>query len=247
MGMKGALITVGVLLLAACNMSADAQHGESGKGGGKTSQRSYQVGSFDRVSLAGSTNVVVSVGAAPSVRAEGDSELLERLEVKVENGELIIGTRKGKWSMGFNHDRAAVTVYVTAPALAAASISGSGDMKIDKVEGGKFTASIGGSGDLDIASLRVGAAAFSIAGSGGIRGAGTAETATISVAGSGDVRLEGLEARRASVSVVGSGDVRAKAMETAEISVTGSGDVELAGTAKCTVNKVGSGDVRCTG
>jgi hypothetical protein len=245
--MKGAMILVGVGLLAACNMTAEAQHGESGNGSGKASQRSYQVGSFDRISLAGSHNVVVSVGAAPSVRAEGDSELLERLDVRVENGELRIGTRKGKWSMGFGSQRAALTVYVTAPSLAAASIAGSGDMKVDKVEGGKFAASIAGSGDLDIASLRVGAADFSIAGSGGISGAGNAETTTISVAGSGDIRLEGLEARRAKVSVMGSGDVRAKAMETADVSVMGSGDVELAGTAKCTVNKKGSGDVRCTG
>src|SRR3546814_10615499 len=67
-----------------------------------------------------------------------------------------------------------VTVYVTTPILAGAAIGGSGDMRIDAVEGGSFSASIGGSGDMDIASLRVGSADFSIAGSGGIHAAGTA-------------------------------------------------------------------------
>lgn len=244
--MKAAMILGSILLLGACNMAADAQEGEGG-GGGQAGRRDFPVGSFDRVSLAGSHNVIVTVGGAPSVRAEGDSEVLERLEVKVENGELKIGTRKGKWSMGFKHDRKKVTVYVTAPAIAGASIGGSGDMKVDKVEGQRFAASVAGSGDLDIGSLRVNEANFSIAGSGAIRAAGTAQTSNISVAGSGDVDVQGVETRRASVSVVGSGDVRAKAMETADVSIMGSGDVELAGTAKCNVSKMGSGDVRCTG
>lgn len=240
--MRAAMILSSIMLLGACNMSADAQTGDNDGGGGRTGQRSFEVGTFDKISLAGSHDVIVTVGGAPSVRAEGDAEALERLEIRVEDGQLRIGSKRGSWSVGRGRG---VTVHVTAPSLAAAAIGGSGDMRIDKVEGSGFDAEIGGSGDMQIAALKVGKASFSIAGSGGITAAGTAGTATISIAGSGDVNTAGLESRTATVSVVGSGDVSARAMETAKVSIMGSGDVAMSGSAKCTISKMGSGDVRC--
>ncbi len=241
--MRAALMASAIILLGACN--ADAQEGESREGSGRMGQRDFQVAGFDRVSLGGSHNVVVTVGGAPSVRAEGDEEVLERLEVKVEDGELQIGMKKGKWSMGWRRERPPVTIHVSVPRLAGASIGGSGDMRIDKVEGPRFAASIAGSGDMDVGALRVEEAHFSIAGSGGITARGQAGRSDISIAGSGDIDLAGLEAKTAKVSVVGSGDVRARASETADVSIMGSGDVTLAGSAKCTISKMGSGEVRC--
>jgi hypothetical protein len=242
--MRAALILVPMLMLGACNTHADAQQGGSRRIG----QRSFQVGAFDKVSLAGSPDVIVAVGGAPSVRAEGDAEMLDRLDIHVENGDLKIGTKRdANWSWGFGHERRNVTIYVTVPTLVGASIGGSGDMKIDKVAGSGFNASVGGSGDMQIGALRVGQASFSIAGSGGITAAGSADRMTMSLAGSGDIEAGGVQSRTATVSVVGSGDVHARAMETADVSVMGSGDVTLAGTAKCSITKVGSGDVHCGG
>jgi hypothetical protein len=241
--MRAALILGSALLLGACNMSADAQ--EAPAGGGGNAKRDFQVGAFDKVSLAGSHNVIVSVGGAPSVRAEGDPKVLDRLDIRVEGGELRIGSRSGI-SISFKSHRSA-TIYVTVPSLAAASVSGSGDLKVDRVEGARFAAGIAGSGDIDIAALKVEAAEFEVGGSGDIRAAGTAQSASISLAGSGDLSLEGLETRRAKVAVAGSGDVRVRAMETADISIVGSGDVTLSGSAKCTISKMGSGEARCTG
>ena len=236
-------ILVSTLALAACN-SAEAQGGAAASSGPIT-QRSYDLAGFQGVGLAGSQNVIVTVGPAYSVRAEGDAESLDRLDIRVENGTLKIGAKKNSWSIGWNSNRPHTTVYVSAPALASAAIAGSGDMRIDRVQGQRFAASIAGSGDMDIAALRVGEAKFSIAGSGGIKAAGSAEASSISVAGSGDLDLERLEARTASISIMGSGGVRARAMETANVSVMGSGDVDVTGTARCTVNKRGSGGVRC--
>ncbi|MBV8687600.1 MAG: DUF2807 domain-containing protein [Alphaproteobacteria bacterium] len=243
--MKAALILASAALLGGCNMAGG--HDRADSGNHRFEKRDVQVGGgFDRISLGGSQNVVVAVGGAPSVRVEGDSDLLDRLDIAVRGNELHIGYKRDRsWSFGFSHDRKPVTVYVTAPSLAGASIGGSGDMKIDKVEGGAFNGSIGGSGDMEIGTMKVGAADFSIAGSGGIRAAGTAERTSLAVAGSGDIDVSGLQSRSAKVSVVGSGDVRARASESADVSVMGSGDVELGGGAKCSVHKMGSGDVRC--
>ncbi|TFI58755.1 DUF2807 domain-containing protein [Sphingomonas parva] len=233
------------LLVAACNFSADAQNHDSGENKGSGS-RTFQVGAFDRVALGGSHNVIVTVGGAPSVRAEGDLAVIDRLDIHVENGELSIGTKEG-FSLGWKSQHKPVTIFVTAPSLAGASIGGSGDMKIDRVSGERFAAAIGGSGDMQIQRVEVRDARFSVAGSGNIQAIGKAETGEVSIAGSGDVSLDAFEVQRAKVSVVGSGDVRARVMQSADVSIAGSGDVELSGTAKCNVSKMGSGDVRCVG
>jgi len=235
------LLAIGsVAILAAC--SAGAQEGHDAPSGAQ-GRRDFTVEAFQSVSLEGSHDVVVAVGGAPSVRAEGDAEAIERLDIRVENGNLKIGTRRNdNW---FSRHRGHVTVHVTAPALNAASIGGSGDMRIDRVEAPRFAASIGGSGDMEIGALRARQASFSIAGSGGIRAAGQAEEADISIAGSGSVSGESFETRRADVSVVGSGDVSLRASESVDASIMGSGDVTVHGNARCNVSKMGSGDLRC--
>lgn len=242
--MREPFLLTPLLLLAACGASAhDKDNGASGQMG----RRDFQIGAFDRVELAGSQNVVVKVGGAPSAYAEGDTGLMERLEVRVENGVLRIGQKKGKWSFGWSKDHGPITVHVTTPSLRGAEVAGSGDMKIDTVQGDDFAASIAGSGELEVAALRAKSTSFSIAGSGGVSAAGTAETADFSIAGSGDVRAGGLQVRRAKVSIAGSGNVEAKATETADISIMGSGDAVITGTAKCNVSKMGSGQARCGG
>ncbi len=242
--MRLAAILMSTLALGACNANAqDAQ----GDGGGKMTQRDYQLSGFDAVGLAGSPDVIVKVGGAHSVRAEGDSETLDRLDIRVEDRTLKIGMKKTSgWSMGFGRDRAKTTIYVTLPAIRAAAVAGSGDIDIDRVEGDSFNASIAGSGDIAVAQMQVGEAKFSIAGSGAIKAAGSAQRGSASIAGSGDIDAARFQVRTASASIMGSGDIRIHASETADISIMGSGDVEVGGPARCTVNKRGSGEVRCT-
>jgi hypothetical protein len=237
------MILGSVLLLGACNFSADAKEAETS---GQRVERNFDVAGFDRVALAGPHNVVVTVGGAHSVRAEGDSKLIERLEVTVEGGELKIGSKQ-RTNIGWSSNRQALTIYVTAPTLAGAAVAGSGDLKVDRVEGKSFAASIGGSGNIDLASVKVEEAAFAIGGSGNIKAVGTAGTSAASIGGSGDLDLGQLATRQSKVSIAGSGNVSARASEAADISIVGSGDVTVAGGAKCTVSKMGSGDARCTG
>jgi hypothetical protein len=242
MRMRAAIALVSAVVLTACN-AADAQRGEA-EGSGTTVQRNFQVGAFDSVSLGGHHDVVITVGGnGLSVRAEGDQREIDDLEIETRGNELHIGTKR---RMNWSGRRRPVTIHIAVPALAAAAIGGSGNIRIDNVQGRQFGASIGGSGNIEIASLRVGEGQFSIAGSGNIRAdGGQAQMTEISIAGSGDIDLRGVQSRNAQISVVGSGDVRVRASEAASVTIMGSGDVTVAGQARCTVNKMGSGDVHC--
>jgi hypothetical protein len=244
--MRAALALVSILALAACNRAG--AHGGDGNGDHRVIKQNFPVTAFTGVALEGGQDVIVQVGAQPSVRAEGDAETIGKLDIRVENGQLRIGHKKGNdFHWGWHKDRPRVRIYVTTPSLAAASIGGSGDMQVDRVEGQNFTGSIGGSGDMRIGTMKVGDAKFAVAGSGGIVAAGTANSASLSIAGSGDIDAGALESRTATLSVAGSGDLKVKAMETAQISIVGSGDAVVTGPAKCTISKMGSGSANCGG
>lgn len=241
--MRGvAMLAVSMLAAAAAGCTAGAREGDEER---PTARRDFQVGQFQSVSLTGSPDVIVTVGGQPSVRAEGDARLIERLDIRVEGGDLKIGYREdSSWSFGFSRNRH-VTIHVTVPSLAAATLTGSGDMRVDRVQAERFAGTITGSGDLEIGQLRATEATFTVTGSGAIRAAGAAQRTRIELAGSGDVALGRLDSRQAQVQLMGSGDIQARASETADVSLYGSGDVVIVGAARCRIEKRGSGDVRC--
>jgi len=241
--MRALSIVGAALIVCACHSSGDAEEANARP----VARRDFQVGAFDRIALSGSPDIQVNVGAAPSVRAEGDQELVNRLEVAVENGQLQVRIREGSsnW-FSFHHDRG-VKLYVTVPSLAGVSIAGSGDVRVDRVQGASFNGSIAGSGDMQIGALAVGEASFTVTGSGDIRGSGHAEHTSVSVTGSGDIDLAGLETGDATLAVAGSGNIGIRATRTAAVEIHGSGDVTVAGPARCTISKAGSGDAHCGG
>lgn len=206
-------------------------------------ERKFMVTGFDEIKVAGPFEVVVSVGKGQSVRAVGAQNDLDRLKVEVSGGELRIGTRERGWSDWSTTQP--VRIWVTVPSLKAASIAGSGDLRIDRVKADGFSGSVAGSGDLAIAELNATAAKFSIAGSGDLMASGTCQDASVSVSGSGKANIGELRCRSLSGSVTGSGTINANATRTAKLSVVGSGDVTVTGGAKCDVSKMGSGSVRC--
>jgi predicted small secreted protein len=236
-----ALVATAALSLSACNF-ANGMSGDVVQPSGQGATRSFQVADFTGVSLRGADDVEVRTGAF-SVTAQGDSALLDRLEIRKDGNTLRIGRKDGEWNWG--GDKGA-KIIVTLPALASADIAGSGDMTIDAAKG-DFSGAVAGSGNMTLASLAGGKADLSIAGAGDINiGGGTASALDVSIAGSGNVGATGLKASSADISIAGSGNVRAQVNGSASISLVGSGDVELTGGAKCSVSSMGSGEARCS-
>jgi hypothetical protein len=235
-----------VLLGAVASLATACHAAGSAEESGPAVQRDFPVaGAFDKIALTGSPDVVVTVGGAASVRAEGEASQLDRLEIVNQNGQLRIGLHSGSGGWFDWGTHRGIVVHVNLPALAGASIAGSGDMRIDRVQGPAFAGSVTGSGDMNIAALTSDQASFTINGSGDITAAGHARQANLSLVGSGDLHLAQLETAAATVSLAGSGDIGIRATQTAAIDLRGSGDVTVTGPAHCTINKAGSGDVHC--
>jgi hypothetical protein len=245
MNMNDRMIMVVAALLSTAVLGLGGVAANAQQPAASSAQRSYQVGAFDSLSSAGPHNVVVTVGGAASVRAQGPADILDKMEVVVDGRRLEIRPRREFRNDHRWNDQRRATFYVNAPSLRAASVAGSGDMSIDRVDGDLFTGAIAGSGNLDVRSLRVSSARLSIAGSGDLSARGSAGRSDLSIAGSGNLKLGQLASRNASVSIAGSGNAALNATDAVKVSIVGSGDVAVGGTARCSVSKIGGGSVRC--
>ena len=215
--------------------------------GGPTVARNYQVGNFNQIEVAGPYDVQIRTGASPSASARGSEKLLEHTIVEVRGDKLVIRPkRENGWFGGWSSNGKA-SFTVTVPQLRGATIAGSGDITVDRVQGDRFDGTVAGSGGLNVGQLEVQALKLSIAGSGGAKAtSGRAQTVGLEIAGSGDIDARGIQAQDADVSIAGSGSVATHASGTAKVSIMGSGDVDVSGGAKCSISKAGSGDVRCS-
>lgn len=208
----------------------------------------YNGEKFEKISTVGPYNVIVTKGDAYTVRAQGDPRAIALLEWVVDDGVLEIRPRGNYRNGGFNWSRfGSVNFFITAPNLEAVSLAGSGNVRIDRIEGGDFEGNIAGSGELFIADMQVQDAEFSIVGQGNITAAGTAEDTTVNIGGSGEIQASALRSKEASIRIGGSGDVAMAVSNEADVTVLGSGGVNIMGTTNCSVTRVGSGDVNCNG
>lgn len=110
------------------------------------------------------------------------------------------------------------------------AVVGSGDLTAPAVTGtgGKVTLTVSGSGDLNVDKLKASQLSVKVAGSGDIRVKGVnVESCTANCVGSGDISLAG-KASTANLTVVGSGDIHAKPLSVnhGSKSVTGTGDID---------------------
>ena len=239
-------MSIAAALIAASAASAACSH-ERGGDPGPVVSRNFPVSGFDKVEAAGPFDVTIHTGAAPTVQARGNQELIDRLEVVVEDGELRIKTKNKNGWFGWHHNRGKATIAITVPALHGATLAGAGGITIDKVQGDRFEGQLAGAGDLRIDSLDVQQLKLGLAGAGSaVVRSGKAASADYEIAGSGDVDTSAVPLQDLKISIAGAGSVKAQATGTADVSIMGSGDVGITGGAKCSVSKMGAGDVRCS-
>jgi hypothetical protein len=227
------LLAAALLPLAACSSAVAATH-------------SYSVTSFSRIRIAGPFDVHVRVGPGASARATGPQAAIDRLSIEQNDDTLVVKPLPGGWGgwPGSGNDK--IVVDVTAPSLTQVSITGSGDVTVDRVRGDSLDLALSGAGSLDIGAIDVDRLGATMTGSGDLSLTGKARAAKALMNGTGDIKAAGLMAVDAVVSLIGSGDLAIGAQHTAKVNLSGSGDIHIAGPGVCTVTRSGSGDVNCT-
>jgi hypothetical protein len=245
-----------VAILITINLVSNAQKKET-----------RDVSTFNKVAF-GAGTLYLKQGSTQRVELEGDPDVLEKYETKVEGERLVIRPRDrwSNWNLG-NDDR--ITVYVTAREIEGIGVSGSGDViaqtkitatELDlKVSGsgslkaevdvtGDLEADISGSGDIEVRGT-AGDFDADISGSGDVSASLTiAGGTTVAIAGSGKIIIDG-KAREMEARISGSGNIRGVdfEVEKCRVKIAGSGDVEISVKDELDVNIAGGGNVRYRG
>jgi hypothetical protein len=206
------------------------------------------VSTFTKISFRVSGKLYLRQGSPQKVEIEGKKDALEKIEVEVESGRLII-KREGNgwmdWNWGDDDDK--VNVYVTVKDIEGLSVSGSGDL----IGQGKITSSdldlnVSGSGLLQLEAAVSGDLEADVSGSGEIVLKGSCRNYDSDVSGSGRIDLDVVISEKASFGVSGSGKIQASGTANeVKTNISGSGKVLAANleTNKCEVRISGSGDV----
>lgn len=230
------------VILTLCFISATfAQSCTQVSGKGPVVKSTREASGFTKVQSNISGNVYVKTGSGFSVEVEGNQNILDILETKVDGGVLKIQL-KPNTSV---YDYKTLNVYVTAPVYDGLVVNGSGNLIADgALSGNSIDLAVNGSGDLNVKTLNYHQLEAAVSGSGDIKvDGGSADEVSLSVVGSGDLNAAALQARESKAEVTGSGDITCQASGTLAAKIVGSGDIRYKGNPSVSSKVVGSGDV----
>ncbi|MEM8696758.1 MAG: head GIN domain-containing protein [Pseudomonadota bacterium] len=210
-------------------------------------QRGYSVTGFDRIQVQGPFVVRVTTGRGSSARAEGDLRAIDEISVQVVGNTLRVRRNLSNNWGGYPGERRnqSATLYLTTHQIEQATVVGTGDLEIDRMEGGRLIVSLGGNGRLSVGDVEADHVALAVTGAGVMEVAGRAETGQVTVEGPGTVSAAALTVDDLRVRVNGPGNVEITAEREADITSVGNGFVTVGGNAACTDRSVGSGRVDC--
>src|SRR5690606_38465619 len=162
-------------------------------------------------------------GVDLKIELHAQQNVLEVLETYKSGNNLVIkyrnDTRLGR------HEP--VTIYLTAPDLNDLRISGSGDIFVEgDINNNDMEMDISGSGSIKMDKLETGYLDVNISGSGSMEiQAGEADEEILKISGSGNIYFPNLITRKAITTTSGSGDIRIHVLEELRSTISGSGSV----------------------
>lgn len=208
------LVLAVLITISACNQDPIT-------GSGVIATEARTIKNFTGVTIEGSSNVTILKGTDFKVEVKAYNNLLPYFESRVVNGNLILGYKD---HINVRNDNTEVTV--TLPVLNSLSTYGSGDITStgDFMGNNDFEASISGSGNIKIEKGSSMNFSTSISGSGNVQAFGfAAEKVTVNVAGSGNAKVTATN--KLNVKIAGSGNVYYKGSPSLSVNVSGSGAV----------------------
>ena len=134
------------------------------RGSGRVEQETRQIRNVDSVKLTGSGKLYIELGEREELVIEAEENLLDRIESRVVNGELILGP-KGTVNLRPLRE---INYYLTMAELEGIKITGSGNVYVPALEADELSVSILGSGDVEIERIAGRDLEVVVAGSGDI-------------------------------------------------------------------------------
>lgn len=147
-------------------------------------QRTYSVGSFDRVRVEGPFEVRIRTGIPPGASAQGDRKLIEQLDIAVNGTTLVV--RLGHEGWGETPSDAPATppvVMLSTPRLTAIIINAGGRVTAAPLSAQRIDLSVTGAGSITASGVKADELRATVIGTGTLTLAGTAQRARLTANG----------------------------------------------------------------
>jgi hypothetical protein len=178
----------------------------------ETIEQELSLSGFDSLTISGVYELDVRVGEDYSIRLSGPRYEMDRAEVSVKNGALVLGQRDWRKGEKKRNNREGIDAVITLPSLTGLKVSGVVEGKIAGVDAEHFEVRISGVGDVAIA--------------------GECGELEAHLSGVGDLDAKDLECGAADVRVSGVGSAVVFASEAVDAKVSGMGDIDVYGSPK---------------
>ena len=224
-------------LLNACQFAG----GESIKGDGSVTNRSYTVKSFSTLELHGAYNVSLASGAEPSVSIDTDENMHELILVESDGKVLKISSKRESVLRPTRMD----LHIVYSGSLEKISVIGACKLSAhDKLVSERLHLNLSGASDLHL-DLELESLLTNVSGAGNIHLRGLAANHRAELSGASNLRAEDLITKTTRISLSGAGSAQVYATEHLDASISGVGKIEYAGNPKeKSINTSGIGTIR---
>lgn len=209
-------------------------------GSGPVVSEVREVGRFNALRVNTDARVLVRQGDRPAVEVRGEANVLPLLEMRVENGSLVVeDTRRFTSS--------AAEVVVTVRGLGAIAASGSTAVVVEGLQGRVLSVALGGRSTLSLRGATLDSLQAALGGASVLKASGTVGELTLDLGGSSSVNAEHMLAKSATINGGGSSQARVWVSDALTLSLGGSAGVSYYGEARPTQSTSGSASVRYLG
>ncbi len=231
---KALLASILALGLAGCMLNFG--NGPAIHGSGNVISEARSVSSFHSVSIGGMGELEVIQGPDEGLTIETDDNLLHYIQTGASGGHLVI-------EMSGANLRPTKTIHyrLQVKNLNAIQLSGSLSACAPEIKTGQLDLGISGSGNIKIGRLEAQKVTARISGSGHFELAGEVASQAVHISGSGTQNAKDLRCQNAEVSISGSGDAILWVQERLSASISGSGSVNYYGRPQVDIHTSGSG------
>lgn len=232
-----------IALFALTSLNSFTQPWETIKGNGVIKKETREVSTYTSLLSRGSMNVQIAYGNSNSIVAEADENLLPYIETTVEDGKLIIKSKKNVNLKSTSK----MMVYVSMTKINSLQLSGSGNINGEGAfnNPGKTDIGISGSGNIKLSFGSFNDLDLSLSGSGNMDLKSTStNNISASVSGSGNIECSDISSNDVDAKISGSGNIKVYANKSIDAKISGSGNVFYKGNASNISSKIaGSGKI----
>jgi hypothetical protein len=210
------------------------------KGNGQITSKEINLDDYKEMSVHGSKEVVYEqkADATPYIRIETDENIMPLLDIRSENGVLVIKNEK-------SIRPTSIKIYTNSTALEKVSSSGSSKIHLSgEINTSSLTINVSGSGKVNGDNIICQNFKSTVSGSGNLKVNGNATNIQTNISGSGQVDISEMSTETAECRISGSGTSIVNVSESLKASVSGSGKVNYKGSPKIESSVSGSGKVQ---